>query len=217
MVLLLEINLLILNLVAQQGVGEEFDLLVDVTRLLKQLIVHLGDSLPLNLQLLSELFLDDLNFTVMHTFLVILKLLDLVLNPCLFALAILIKLAVKVFPKLLNRCMTLVFQILLPLLVRHPNKVRLDLMSQTFFHILNLIVGFFSDFNEFFPFLLLDHLQFLLEGPFVLDLSLLVLIDNLVESRLHQLVNGRKASAYWLRRLLLNHHLLDGCRVVAIV
>ena len=45
----LQVDLLIFDLVAEEVLGEELDLLVDVARFLKQLIVHLNHTFLLDL------------------------------------------------------------------------------------------------------------------------------------------------------------------------
>ena len=101
-VFILQVKLLIFDLVVEQVLREQSDLLVDITRLLKQLVVHLRDPLHLDLLLLGESVLDGLHLTVVEGLLIKTVMLNSLIDAVLLALRVLLIVTILVVLKVLN-------------------------------------------------------------------------------------------------------------------
>ena len=74
--LLLKSHLFVADLVTEQVLRKESDLLIDITRLLQKLIVHLGHPFFLNSDLLTETIFNRAFFSVVQSLLVLSMLFD---------------------------------------------------------------------------------------------------------------------------------------------
>ena len=101
-VFILQVKLLIFDLVVEQVLREQSDLLVDITRLFKQLVVHLRDPPHLNLLLLGESVLDGLHLTVVEGLLIKTVMLNSLIDAVLLALRVLLIVTILVVLKVLN-------------------------------------------------------------------------------------------------------------------
>ena len=101
-VFILQVKLLIFDLVVEQVLREQSDLLVDITRLLKQLVVHLRDPPHLDLLLLGESVLDGLHLTVVEGLLIKTVMLNSLIDAVLLALRVLLIVTILVVLKVLN-------------------------------------------------------------------------------------------------------------------
>ena len=101
-VFILQVKLLIFDLVVEQVLREQSDLLVDITRLFKQLVVHLRDPPHLDLLLLGESVLDGLHLTVVEGLLIKTVMLNGLIDAVLLALRVLLIVTILVILKVLN-------------------------------------------------------------------------------------------------------------------
>ena len=99
---ILQVKLLIFDLVVEHVLREQSDLLVDITRLLKQLVVHLRDPLHLDMLLLGESVFDGLHLTVVEGLLIKTVMLNSLIDAVLLALRVLLIVSILVVLKVLN-------------------------------------------------------------------------------------------------------------------
>ena len=119
--------------------------MVNISRFLQELCVHLGHSLHFDLKFLTEASLDCLFLAVVQSLLILAVLFDELVSAILHLLLLLLEVTVFSLLDLGDVGPALLLEITLALFLRDICMRRLNLMPQALFHILDLVVGFLLD------------------------------------------------------------------------
>ena len=148
----------------------------------------------------------------MHVLLVLTVLFKKLIMACLLPLGVPVVVFVKTILQLLCGYSALISVISLTLLFRDTFLLGFDLMFQTLFHILDLIISFLCDFSHHEALFIVKLTKFLLLLALMLNLLIFKLVGDLFEALGGKLIRSREVTLVLLATrfsiVVANYHLL---------